>query len=76
MQEIDPYITCPGNDTHTNGDFQVTFKHFNSAEVPFEVLEWAVELTQKSIGHLYEKTWGWDAKKKLEDLAHVRYWFQ
>jgi hypothetical protein len=62
----------PGFETYTKGDFRVKFTHFASEEVPSNVLEWAVELTRKSIGHLYAQTWGWDSKKKLDELAHVR----
>lgn len=74
VQEMDPFSVCPEGATHSRGDFHATFTHFSSAEVPVEVIEWAIELTQKSIGHLYEQTWGWDAQKKFEELAHVRCW--
>lgn len=63
-----------GFDTYSKGDFHVTFTHFNSAEVPGEVLEWAVEQTHRSLGDLYRQTWGWDAAKKFDELAHVRCW--
>ena len=73
MQETDPFEACPEYSTHSKGDFHVHFEHYNSCEVPGEVLEWVVNMTHKSIGHLYDQTWGWDAEKKFEELAHVRF---
>jgi hypothetical protein len=70
VQDIDPFST--GCNVYTKGDFHVTFAHFTSKNVPSEVMEWAVELTRRSIGHLYAQTWGWDSKKKFDELAHVR----
>jgi hypothetical protein len=70
VQVLDPDMT--GVDMYSKGDFHVSFTHFNSAEVPNEVLEWAVEMTDKSVGLLYAQSRGWDVMKKYHELAHVR----
>jgi hypothetical protein len=72
VQEIDPFSECPELDVLTKGDQSFEFVHFTHAELPEHVLQWAVELTHKSLGHLYNQTWGWDAEKKYSELAHVR----
>jgi hypothetical protein len=72
LQEANPLTSDQRFASFCRGAFRAELEHFTANTLPNNILQWAVQLTGRNIGHLYEKTWGWNPESKLEELGHVR----